>query len=85
VFLFTTNLYYDDRVATDRPGRHMYMQLRVYTAEDVPNELESWVRVAGRRQLAVLLHWHMCHFADDAASLLEFEGGRSSPTSSSSR
>jgi hypothetical protein len=63
----------------------MYMQLRVYTAEDVPNELESWVRVAGRRQLAVLLHWHMRHFADDAASLLEFEGGRSSPTSSSSR
>jgi hypothetical protein len=61
----------------------MYMQLLVYTAEDVSNELErakveyleSWVRVAGRRQLAVLprlLHWHMRHFADDAASLLEW-------------
>jgi hypothetical protein len=86
----------------------MYMQLLVYTAEDVSNELErakveyleSWVRVAGRRQLAVLprlLHWHMRHFADDAASLLEWVHTqlprgplkravrRSSPTSSSSR
>lgn len=62
------------------------MQLRVYTAEDVSNELErakveyleSTVRVAaGRKQRAVvvpkLLHWHMRDFAaDDAASLLEW-------------
>jgi hypothetical protein len=60
-------------------------QLRVYTAEDVSNELErakveyleSTVRVAGRRQRAAvvvpkLLHWHMRDFADDAASLLEW-------------
>lgn len=58
--------------------------LRVYTAEDVSNELErakveyleSSVRVAGRKQRAVvvpkLLHWHMRDFADDAASLLEW-------------
>ncbi|PUZ58034.1 hypothetical protein GQ55_5G477300 [Panicum hallii var. hallii] len=59
--------------------------LRVYTAEDVSNELErakveyleSTVRVAGRRQRAAvvvpkLLHWHMRDFADDAASLLEW-------------
>ncbi|OEL13727.1 hypothetical protein BAE44_0025254 [Dichanthelium oligosanthes] len=59
--------------------------LRVYTAEDVSNELErakvdyleSTVRaVAGRKQRAVvvpkLLHWHMRDFADDAASLLEW-------------
>lgn len=63
------------------------MQLRVYTAEDVSNELErakveyleSSVRVAGsgRKQRAAvvvpkLLHWHMRDFADDAASLLEW-------------
>lgn len=60
------------------------MQLRVYTAEEVSNELErakveylEWtVRVAGRRQRAVvvpkLLHWHMRDFADDDASLLEW-------------
>lgn len=60
------------------------LQLRVYTAEDVSNELErakveyleSSVRVAGRKQRAVvvpkLLHWHMRDFADDAASLLEW-------------
>ncbi|CAD6239626.1 unnamed protein product [Miscanthus lutarioriparius] len=59
--------------------------LRVYTAEDVSNELEcakleyleSSVRVAGRKQRAAvvvpkLLHWHMRDFADDAASLLEW-------------
>ncbi|KAL6627436.1 hypothetical protein ACP70R_031162 [Stipagrostis hirtigluma subsp. patula] len=59
--------------------------LRVYTAEDVSNELErakveyleSSVRVVGgRKQRAVavpkLLHWHMRDFADDAASLLEW-------------
>ncbi|TKW13427.1 hypothetical protein SEVIR_5G100400v4 [Setaria viridis] len=59
--------------------------LRVYTAEDVSNELErakveyleAAVRVAGgRRQRAVvvpkLLHWHMRDFADDDASLLEW-------------
>ena len=61
------------------------LQLRVYTAEDVSNELErakveyleSSVRVAGRKQRAAvvvpkLLHWHMRDFADDAASLLEW-------------
>jgi hypothetical protein len=61
------------------------LQLRVYTAEDVSNELErakveyleAAVRVAGgRRQRAVvvpkLLHWHMRDFADDDASLLEW-------------
>jgi len=61
------------------------VQLRVYTAEDVSNELEcakleyleSSVRVAGRKQRAAvvvpkLLHWHMRDFADDAASLLEW-------------
>ncbi|KAK3163880.1 hypothetical protein QOZ80_1AG0009670 [Eleusine coracana subsp. coracana] len=59
--------------------------LRVYSADDVSNELElakveyleTWVRVVGgRRQRAVavprLLHWHMRDFADDAASLLEW-------------
>ncbi|KAK3160341.1 hypothetical protein QOZ80_1BG0058270 [Eleusine coracana subsp. coracana] len=59
--------------------------LRVYSAEEVSNELEvakveyleTWVRVVGgRRQRAVavprLLHWHMRDFADDAASLLEW-------------
>ncbi|XP_062192998.1 uncharacterized protein LOC133896411 [Phragmites australis] len=58
--------------------------LRVYTADDVSNELErakveyleSSVRVVGRKQRAVvvpkLLHWHMRDFADDAASLLEW-------------
>ncbi|CAL4965231.1 unnamed protein product [Urochloa decumbens] len=62
--------------------------LRVYTAEDVSNELElakveyleTTVRVAGggrrQRRAAVvvpkLLHWHMRDFADDAASLLEW-------------
>jgi hypothetical protein len=58
------------------------LQLRVYSAEDVSNELErakveylEWsVRVAGRRQAVLprLLHWHMRDFADDAASLLEW-------------
>lgn len=60
------------------------LQLRVYSAEDVSNELElakveyleSSVRVVGRRQRAIavprLLHWHMRDFADDAASLLEW-------------
>nr|CAB3472208.1 unnamed protein product [Digitaria exilis] len=58
--------------------------MRVYTADDVSNELErakveyleTTVRVAGRRQRAVvvpkLLHWHMRDFADDDASLLEW-------------
>jgi hypothetical protein len=60
----------------------MHLQLRVYSADEVSNELErakveyleSSVRVAGRRQAVLprLLHWHMRDFADDATSLLEW-------------
>ncbi|KAL6848188.1 hypothetical protein ACP4OV_022316 [Aristida adscensionis] len=59
--------------------------LRVYTAEEVSNELErakveyleAAVRVVGGRKARAvvvpkLLHWHMRDFADDAASLLEW-------------
>uniref|UniRef100_A0A0D9UWQ6 DUF547 domain-containing protein n=1 Tax=Leersia perrieri TaxID=77586 RepID=A0A0D9UWQ6_9ORYZ len=57
--------------------------LRVYTAEDISNELErakieyleSSVRVASKKKKLIvpkLLHWHMRDFADDVASLLEW-------------
>uniref|UniRef100_A0A0D3EJK4 Triosephosphate isomerase n=6 Tax=Oryza TaxID=4527 RepID=A0A0D3EJK4_9ORYZ len=68
--------------------------LRVYTAEDISNELErakveyleSSVRAASKKKVVVpkLLHWHMRDFADDVASLLEWIysqlPGRSSST-----
>ncbi|KAL5227011.1 hypothetical protein ABZP36_015276 [Zizania latifolia] len=73
-------------------GSHSSPALRVYSAEDVSNELErakieyleSSVRAASKKKVVVpkLLHWHMRDFADDVASLLEWvysqlPGGRS--------
>ncbi|KAG8053454.1 hypothetical protein GUJ93_ZPchr0001g31718 [Zizania palustris] len=79
-------------------GSHSSPALRVYTAEDVSNELErakveyleSSVRAASKKKVVVpkLLHWHMRDFADDVASLLEWvysqlPGGRSGSGSGS--
>ncbi|KAG6535274.1 uncharacterized protein LOC122015746 [Zingiber officinale] len=56
--------------------------LRVYTAEDVVNELETAktdyleasVRITSKKKIILpkLLHWHMKDFADDLESLLEW-------------
>lgn len=58
------------------------MQLRVYTPEEVVNELErakleyleASVGVTNKRKIVVpkLLQWHMRDFADDMESLLEW-------------
>ena len=58
------------------------MQLRVYTAEDVVNELErakieyleTSVSITSKKKIIVpkLLHWHMRDFADGMDSLLEW-------------
>ena len=57
-------------------------QLRVYTAENIVNEmekakvdyLEASVGVTSRKKIVVpkLLQWHMCDFAGDMESLLEW-------------
>ncbi|XP_072959167.1 uncharacterized protein [Typha angustifolia] len=56
--------------------------LRVYTAEDVVDELEkakveyleASVRITGKKKIIIPkhLHWHMRDFADDTESLLEW-------------
>nr|CAD1839714.1 unnamed protein product [Ananas comosus var. bracteatus] len=58
------------------------MQLRVYTAEDVANELErakieyleASVKVVGKKKIIIpkLLYWHRRDFADDTESLVEW-------------
>lgn len=58
------------------------MQLRIYTADEVVNELgrarveylEASVGVTNKRKILVprLLQWHMRDFADDMESLLEW-------------
>lgn len=58
------------------------MQLRVYTPEEVVNELgkakieylESSVGITSKRKILVpkLLKWHMRDFADDMESLVEW-------------
>lgn len=58
------------------------MQLRVYTPENIANEmerakveyLEAAVGVTSRKKIVVpkLLQWHMWDFADDMESLLEW-------------
>lgn len=58
------------------------MQLRVYTAEDVANELErakieyleASVKVVGKKNIIIpkLLYWHRRDFADDTESLVEW-------------
>lgn len=58
------------------------MQLRVYTADEVVNELErgkmeyleASVGVTNKRKIVVpkLLQWHMRDFADDMGSLVEW-------------
>lgn len=61
---------------------YCYLQLRVYTAEDIVNELararheylEASVGVTSKKKIMVpkLLQWHMKDFADDMESLLEW-------------
>ena len=58
------------------------MQLRVYTAENVMNELErakveyleASIGITSKKRIVIpkLLHWHMRDFADDIESLLEW-------------
>lgn len=58
------------------------MQLRVYTADEVVNELgrarleylEAYVGVTSKKKILIpkLLQWHMTDFADDMESLLEW-------------
>lgn len=58
------------------------LQLRVYTAENVVNELERAkveylevsIGITSKKKIVVpkLLHWHMRDFADDIGSLVEW-------------
>lgn len=61
---------------------HVTLQLRIYTGDEVVNELgkarleylEAFVGVTSKKKIVVskLLQWHMREFADDMESLLEW-------------